>query len=167
MSRIKFALLILGLFVCAITFGQTNTKYQSPLKSSEALYKIETTNVGSASMPGYYSMGLQVELRKWTNIANNTKRFDIELRNDVACVLEKGEWNYMINSLKYIQKAMNDGMEYNESYTFRTSNGIMFIADSKEVRVKLPGDNYEKHTLTLNALGELISALEKACAQAK
>ena len=62
---------------------------------------------------------------------------------------------------------MNDGMEYNESYNFRTSNGIMFIADSTEVRVKLPGDNYEKHTLTLNALGELISALEKACAQAK
>ena len=118
-------------------------------------------------MPGNYSMRLFVQLRKWTNIANNSKRFDIELRHDVACVLEKGEWSYVINSLKYIQKAMSDIMEYNESYTFRTSNGILFLADAKEVHVRFPNDDYEKHTMTLAALGDFITALEKAVAQAK
>ena len=106
MKNKLFLSLIICAISCTICFAQTNTKYQSQVKSSEALYKIESTKIGSAWMSGYYTTSLQVYVRKWTNLATNAKKIDIELRHDANMVLDKGDWNYVLNSLKYIHDAL-------------------------------------------------------------
>ena len=163
----KIALVILSFMLCAISFAQTNTKYQSQIKTSDALYKIESTKIGSVYMSGYHTVSLQVVLRKWTNIATNAKRYDIELLNDVAFYLEKGDWNYVINSLKYIQDALTNNLQEGTEYSFRTSGGILFTTKGSELLVDIPQDDFKNHKIKLEDIGKLVETLEKAVSQAK
>lgn len=172
MNSFKKAIAIVIVLFVSFSFptnkcrAQTNSKYQSQVKSSEALYKIESAYAGNAGMSGYYSAALQVYLRKWTNLANNSKRFDIELRHDVSCCIEKGDWQYVLNSLKYILDALTNNLQENTEYSFQTAGGIIFLTKGKEVLVKLPGDN-NNHKLTLESLANFIKALDTAISLAK
>lgn len=163
----KLALIVTILFIDILAYGQPNAKYQSQIKAAEALYKIESTEIGKTSMPGYHSMILKVILRKWTNLATNTKRYDIEFQNDVSCFIEKGDWSYTLNSLKYIQDALTNNFHLNTDYCFRTTTGIQFSTRGLDVYVDLPGDNYRDHKLSQKSLEELILALEEAISLAK
>lgn len=159
--------LVLSVISSSICFAQTNTKYQSQIKSSEALYKIESTKIGSAWMSGYYTVSLQVYVRKWTNLASNAKKIDIELRHDANMVLEKGDWNYVLNSLKYIHNALVNNPSPDIDYTFRTSSGLLFSTIKGELHLDVPNGRATEYKFTTESLGNFIDVLEQAIAQAK
>ena len=159
--------LFFSILVCSLAIAQTNIKYQSQIKTSEALWKIESTKIGSAWMSGYHTVSLQVYVRKWTNLATNSKKTDIELRHDANMVLEKGDWNYVLNSLKYIHEALVNNPSPDIDYSFRTSSGLLFSTIKGELHVDVPNGRATEYKFTTESLGDFIEVLEKAIAQAK
>ena len=161
--------LILSLFLVlgfgAFAQSTTNSKFQSPLKSGEALYKLDYDMLGKCVMVTGYTNTVTFYLRKWSNLATKAKKYEVYLDFDKSAVIDKGEWDYVINCLSYIQEEQEKEGGLDSEYRFTLNNGIGFFTErgKKGVKVLFPIDSRNPNLVDVDSwISFLKAAKERA-----
>ena len=165
----KIVISIIAVLLGLTLSAQTNTKLQDPLKATEALNKLDYIELGTSSMMGYHTTKLTFFLRTWTNLANKAKIHEVLLEFDTRAVIEKGEWDYVINCLKYIKDEQLKEGGLDSEYRFALKNGISFNTTKGKsgLTILFPDDTYTGHTITLERIDDWVNYLTAAKEKAK
>lgn len=165
----KIVISIIAVLLGLTLSAQTNTKLQDPLKTTEALNKLDYIALGVSSMGGHHTTDVKFFLRTWTNLATKAKKYEVLLEFGKRAVIEKGEWDYVINCLKYIKdEQLKDEGLFSE-YRFSLKNGTSFSTTRLEsgIAIVFPNDADTKHTVSLKCLDDWVNCLTAAKEKAK
>lgn len=164
----KVILSTILVFLGIVLYAQTNTKLQDPINTSEALKKLDYEILGESV--DSYSMKIRFFLRTWTNLATKNKKYEVLVQfYSSQAIIEKGEWDYVINCLKYIkEEQLKDGGLESE-YRFSLKNGISFYTTKEKegINMLFPDPTIDAKLIKLEKVDDWVSCLTAAKDKAK
>ena len=163
----KVIISIILVFWGMVSYAQTNTKLQDPINTSEALKRLDYEVLGESV--NSYEQKMTFFLRAWTDLATKAQKYEVLVQfYPSQAVIEKGEWDYVINCLKYIKaEQLKGGLD--SEYRFSLKNGITFYTTRGKdgIKMLLPDPTIEAQTIKLEKIDDWVSCLTAAKAKVK